>query len=59
MLEPYKDISNKKIVITYSKAVLNDKREIEGVIGIYRNLDKLSGVIKKLYLGNNSFGTNC
>lgn len=46
MLEHYKDISNKKIVITYSKVVLNDKREIEGVIGIDKNLDKLLGVIK-------------
>ena len=57
MSEPYSDLVTKKIVFTYSKAVINDKGEIQGVIAIDKNLDKLSEIVRKLDLGNNSFAT--
>lgn len=57
MSEPYQDIATKKVVVTYSKAVLNDKGEIQGVVGIDKNLDVLSFIVQNLELGDKAFGT--
>lgn len=37
--EPYKDATNDKILITYSKAIFNDYGELQGVIGIDKNFE--------------------
>ncbi|WP_300385070.1 methyl-accepting chemotaxis protein [Clostridium sp.] len=57
MSEPYEDSVTKKIVVTYSKAVIDDKGEIQGVIAIDKNLDKLSEVLRNSNLQNKSFAT--
>lgn len=57
MSEPYEDLVTKKIVVTYSKAVLNDKGEVQGVIAVDKNLDKLSETVKALDLGKKSYAT--
>lgn len=49
---PYEDITTKKIVVTYSKAVVNDNGEVQGVVALDKNLDKLSDTVQEMNLGN-------
>lgn len=46
--EPYTDIVTKKIMVTYSKSVFNDKGELQGVIGVDKNLEKFSDIVKRI-----------
>ena len=48
MSEPYVDNTNNKTVITYSKAILNEKGEIIGVIAIDKDLKKVSSLLDSL-----------
>ncbi|WP_411169084.1 methyl-accepting chemotaxis protein [Clostridium sp. MB05] len=57
MSEPYEDAVNKKIVVTYSKAVKSDNGEIQGVVSLDKNLDRLSDIVRNINFGNNSFAT--
>ncbi|WP_322379440.1 cache domain-containing protein, partial [Clostridium perfringens] len=57
MSEPYEDAVNKKIVVTYSKAVKSDNGEIQGVVSLDKNLDSLSDIVRNINFGNNSFAT--
>ena len=57
MSEPYEYLVTKKIIVTYSKVVKNDKGEVQGVIAIDKNLSKLSNIVRKVDLGNKSFAT--
>ena len=57
MSEPYEDAVNKKIVITYSKVVKNDNGEIQGVVSLDKNLDRLSDMVRNMNLENNAFAT--
>ena len=43
--KPYKDATNNKILITYSKAIFNENGELQGVIGIDKNFD---GIFKEV-----------
>ncbi len=43
--EPYRDITNNKMLITYSKAIFNNDGELQGVIGIDKNFE---GVLQGL-----------
>ncbi|GAB6169425.1 methyl-accepting chemotaxis protein [Clostridium carnis] len=52
---PYEDIGSKKIVVTYSKLVKNDKGEVQGVIALDKNLDRFSNIVQKMELGNKAF----
>lgn len=55
--DPYEDYRVKKTMITYSKAVFNDKGELQGVIAIDKNLEFLSEVVRKTDNLNNAFAT--
>lgn len=46
--DPYEDYTTKKTIITYSKAIFNDKGELQGVIGIDKNLEYLSELINNI-----------
>lgn len=53
--EPYEDYTTKKIMITYSKAVFNDNGELQGVIGIDKNLEYLSQLTKRIEDYNDAY----
>ncbi|WP_291649425.1 methyl-accepting chemotaxis protein [Clostridium sp.] len=55
--EPYEDAINKRIVVTYSKAIFNEKGEFQGVIAIDKNLEKLSDVVSNIDLGEGAFAS--
>ncbi|MBS5886105.1 MAG: methyl-accepting chemotaxis protein [Clostridium sp.] len=57
MSEPYEDALNKRIVVTYSRAVFNDIGELQGVIAIDKNLEKLSEIVRNIDLGEGAFTT--
>ena len=57
MSEPYEDAVNKRIVVTYSRAVFNDIGELQGVIAIDKNLEKLSEIVRNIDLGEGAFTT--
>ena len=46
--DPYEDYTTKRTMITYSKAVFNDKGELQGVIGIDKSLEYLSELAGKV-----------
>ena len=45
--EPYEDYLTKQVMITYSKAVFNDKNELQGVIALDKSLGKISELSSK------------
>ncbi|WP_066896123.1 methyl-accepting chemotaxis protein [Clostridium nigeriense] len=53
--EPYKDTVNNKVIVTYSKAVFNDKGDLQGVIAIDKDLEKISTIVKKIDKNNNAY----
>ncbi|MCF0147657.1 MAG: methyl-accepting chemotaxis protein [Clostridium sp.] len=53
--DPYEDYTTKRTMITYSKAVLNDNGELQGVIGIDEDLEHLSEMTKKIEDYNNAY----
>lgn len=53
--EPYKDISTGEMVITYSKAVKNDKNQFIGVMALDKKLNRISEVVNNIKFGNNTF----
>ena len=53
--DPYEDYTTKRTMVTYSKAVFNDTGELQGVIGIDKNLEYLSILIKKIEDYNNAY----
>lgn len=55
--QPYIDVVSKKIMVAYSKAVFNDKGELQGVIAIDKNLEKLSDTVKKIDNMNSAYST--
>ncbi|MDB1940931.1 methyl-accepting chemotaxis protein [Clostridium tertium] len=57
MSEPYEDALNERIVVTYSRAVFNDIGELQGVIAIDKNLEKLSEIVRNIDLGEGAFTT--
>ena len=57
MSKPYKDDTNNKTVITYSKAILNEKGEVIGVIGIDKDLEKVSSLLSSLDSKQGSIGS--
>ena len=57
MSEPYEDAVNKRIVVTYSRAVFNDIGELQGVIAIDKNLEKLYEIVRNIDLGEGAFTT--
>ena len=57
MSEPYEDAVNKRSVVTYSRAVFNDIGELQGVIAIDKNLEKLSEIVRNIDLGEGAFTT--
>lgn len=56
MSKPYIDDTNNKTVITYSKAILNEKGEVIGVIGVDKDLDKISSLLNSLDNEQESIG---
>jgi methyl-accepting chemotaxis protein len=57
MSEPYEDALNERIVVTYSRAVFNDIGELQGVVAIDKNLEKLSEIVRNIDLGEGAFTT--
>lgn len=53
--EPYIDIGTKNIIVTISKAVVNDNNDMVGVVGLDIKLDYLSELASKIKLGNNGY----
>lgn len=53
--EPYIDTATKKIIVTISKAVVNDNNDMAGVVGLDIKLDYLSELASKIKLGNNGY----
>ena len=46
--DPYQDYVTNQVMITYSKAVFNDKNELQGVIAVDKNLGMLSQLAPKI-----------
>lgn len=53
--DPYEDYTTKRTLITYSKAVFNDNGELQGVMGIDKNLEYLSEMVKKIEAYNGAY----
>lgn len=46
-----------EVMVSYSKAVYNDSGELQGVIGIDKDLEKLSEIVKKVDNMNSAYST--
>lgn len=52
--DPYEDIATKNIILTYSKAILDNNGHIVGVMALDKKLDSIVSLVQGLKLNNNA-----